>query len=166
MNRKWLWLYLTCLAVVALLADVAWYYPQLPQQVPLHFNGAGQPDRWGAKQELLAVTLAVMAILAAVLTPSVYLMKVLPASLINMPRRDYWLAPERAASTRRMMMDRMGWIVCATVVLMCYLFHSSLHAAFQQPPKMDSPLAALVVYLVFTALWLAELMWRFYRRPE
>ena len=165
MSRRWLWLYLSVLAVAALLADVAWYYPQLPQQVPLHFNGAGQPDNWGTKHELLGVTLGGIAILVTLLMPSVYLMKVLPTSLFNMPHRDYWLAPERAAATRQMLMERMGWISCATLVLMCWLFHTSLHAVFRQPPEMASPIVALSVFLGFTAIWLAELLWRF-RRPR
>ncbi len=165
-NRRWLWLYVSCLAVVALLVDVAWYYPQLPQQVPLHFGAAGQPDNWGTKQELVGWLLAAVVIVVTLLVPAVGLIKVLPASLINLPHRDYWLAPEREATTRRELLHRMGWFACATIVFLGFLFHSSLHAAFRQPPGMDSPLAGLVAYLGFVGLWLGEMLWRFRRRGD
>lgn len=166
MNTRWMWLYLSGLAVAALLADVAWCYPQLPQQVPLHFDSAGRPDGWGAKQELLGWSLGTVVIMAVLLSPAILLMKFLPPSLINLPRHDYWLAPEREAATRQAMMDRMGWFVGATMVFITLQIHSWLHAAFRQPPRIESPMVSLVIFLAFVATWLTELLWRFCRRPE
>jgi uncharacterized membrane protein len=40
------------LAVVGVLAGVAmvlWYWPQLPATIPTHFNAAGEADGWGSK---------------------------------------------------------------------------------------------------------------------
>jgi uncharacterized membrane protein len=161
MKTRWMWLYLSGLVAVAFLAELAWYYPRLPQQVPLHFNWAGQPDGWGSKGELLGVSLGLLGFVAVLLSVGLCLVLYLPARLINMPHRDYWLAPERAEVTRRMLVDRTGWISCATILLLVAALHSSLHAPFQQPPKMFSPLVSLVLFLVFVAIWLAELWWRF-----
>jgi uncharacterized membrane protein len=166
MITRWLWPYLTVLVVAAYLADLAWYYPQLPQRVPLHFNWAGLPDNWGTKQELLLWSLGTLALVVAVLAVAVVGTRYWPRHFVRFPRRDYWLAPERVEATREMLTDRIGWFSCATILLLTALLHSSLHAAFRQPPKMVVPLVTLIVYLAFVAIWQAEFWWRFRRRPE
>ena len=40
---------LTVLSLIAGIVLVLWYWPQLPAQVPIHFNAAGEADGWGAK---------------------------------------------------------------------------------------------------------------------
>ncbi len=47
---------------------VARSYPRLPARVPAHFNLAGQPDRWGAKDDML-----VLFLLPAVIAGALYI---------------------------------------------------------------------------------------------
>jgi uncharacterized membrane protein len=163
MARRRLWLILSALFVVLFLGELVYYYPALPAQVALHFDAAGRPDRWGSKQELLGWTLGGLALIVAALSPAVWLVAVLPPSLINMPHRDYWLAPERAAETRRTLIDRMGWFVCATLLLMIAVFRIALRANLRQPPQATIPYGYFAVYFVFVVLWFLELLWHFRR---
>lgn len=49
------------LTVVASLAISAWFYPDLPDPVPTHWNGAGQPDSWSSRTVAVALLPAIQA---------------------------------------------------------------------------------------------------------
>lgn len=42
-----------CMAILFSLIFIAWNWSSLPAQVPMHFNGIGEIDRWGSKYEML-----------------------------------------------------------------------------------------------------------------
>ncbi|MFD2717268.1 DUF1648 domain-containing protein [Hymenobacter monticola] len=57
---------LTAWGALALLwALTMWYFIYLPDTIPVHFNGAGQPDRYGEKGTLVAMALVATALFAA-----------------------------------------------------------------------------------------------------
>lgn len=57
-NTGWYLLYLAVIAATVLVAAVK--YPSLPQQIPIHYNFAGEVDRYGVKS---AATFAVMPLM-------------------------------------------------------------------------------------------------------
>ena len=48
---------LAAVFVVWMIASLIKDYPSLPQEVPTHFNAAGQPDAWGGKSTILILPL-------------------------------------------------------------------------------------------------------------
>jgi uncharacterized membrane protein len=52
-------------ALALLWALTIWYLISLPDIIPIHFNGAGQPDRYGKKGTLAVVALMATALFAA-----------------------------------------------------------------------------------------------------
>lgn len=54
-NEKRFWLILAALTCVNLAAHLV-IYPQLPQQVPLHWNAQGHIDRYGSRSESLLLS--------------------------------------------------------------------------------------------------------------
>ena len=46
---------LSLLALLGTAAFLALYWSRIPAEVPMHFNAAGQIDRWGSKAELLVL---------------------------------------------------------------------------------------------------------------
>lgn len=90
---------------------IAW--PQLPSTVAMHFNLAGQPDRYGSKNELL-----VMALVLTLLNAGTYLL------LTNLHRID----PRKQAAANQ---PRMRRIALTVVIFMsgvlCIIIHSSHH---------------------------------------
>jgi serine/threonine-protein kinase len=165
MNSRRLWLILSALAVLLFVGELAYSYRRLPPQVALHFDGLGRPKGWGSKQELLGWTIGGLAIMIAALSPAIWITAFLPASLINLPNRDYWLAPERAVATRRGIIDRMGWFFFATLLLLLGVFRIALRANLQNPPQAVIPYGYFVLYGLFVVAWLGELLWHFYHPP-
>jgi uncharacterized membrane protein len=47
----WILEFLSIIGLLAMLGLVIYYYPKLPEIIPTHFNGSGQPDGYGNKSD-------------------------------------------------------------------------------------------------------------------
>src|SRR3972149_10891183 len=87
-------------AVSALaLLQLAAYYPFLPEKVASHFNFAGKADGWWDKEYFAVFWAMLLAFLVGTFALTEYLVSKAPDSVINLPNKDWWLAPERRAET-------------------------------------------------------------------
>ena len=76
-----------------------WTHGRLPDRMAVHFDGSGTPNRWSGKWEMTGAMLGVSLLYILLFGVfSIYLPK-MPSNLWNLPCKDYWLAPERAAET-------------------------------------------------------------------
>jgi uncharacterized membrane protein len=140
--------------------------PSLPPMVASHFDAAGVPDsfmpREGYIRFMLALgiglPLASVAVLALVFSN---------AHTMNLPNRQYWLAPERIASTRAFLLHRAAWFGAMMTVLMGLLHYLELNANAQVPPHLSSTLfmGTLLAFAAVTLGWVAALR-RTFRRPR
>jgi uncharacterized membrane protein len=103
-------------------------WPQLPPRVASHFNARGQPDGY-MPREAFVTDLALLGggfIVLLLLTPA--LLRLLPDRLINMPHRDYWLAPERRHTSFGYIAIWFGWCAIATGLLLVAMLDLTLRA--------------------------------------
>lgn len=103
-------------------------WPQLPLRVASHFNARGLPDGYMAR-ETFFTDLALLGgglVVLLLLTP--LLLRALPDSLINLPHRDYWLAPERRTESFEYIATWFGWFAIATCVLLVAMLDLTLRA--------------------------------------
>jgi len=70
---------------------------------------------------------------------------------INLPRKQYWLAPEREQATRRMLVWRALWYWAATWLSLAWLSHGMLRVNFGRAQSL-AIIPALVFYLGFVAV--------------
>jgi uncharacterized membrane protein len=98
---KWLPLILLLAAWVFSAADFAYYYDQLPPRMACHFDLQGNANGWMTKQQFFGFDQIIFAVLAVVLTVVTWLLRAVPSSSINVPHKEYWLAPEREAELVR-----------------------------------------------------------------
>ncbi len=107
------------LAVLALLmvVQMAYYYPQLPDTVASHFNAMGRPNGWMSKTAFVVIVLAALLLSAA---PTVGFALLLPhlQNAMNLPNKEYWLAPERRDNTLAFVGASMIWIESLVVALL------------------------------------------------
>jgi serine/threonine-protein kinase len=84
-------------------------YPQLPDRMASHFDFYGRPDGWQPKEAffLVMAVVVVMTGLTGFLVPVV--LAAAPTEFINVPRRDYWLAPGRREETFRFLRTHLEW---------------------------------------------------------
>lgn len=153
-------------SLVVLFAQLAWAAPQLPETVASHFDAAGRPDAWMSRGGFLTV-LAVVHLLTAVSIGGVGLWLPRVGNMwINLPNKDYWLAPERRDATladvARRLFD-LGTLTSALlfwVVLVTVDFNRGLRDA------VDGLLWPLGIYLVLTLAWIVALYRRFPAGPR
>lgn len=154
-------------AAFALCAETAWAFSVLPETVASHFDLAGRADGWSSKSGFLALYLALSLGIAALFGGLGWLLPRLPDALINLPNKDYWLAPERRAATLQRACDALRWMGVATLGLLLALLHLTVRANLREPPVELGPYGwvPVAVYLVVLA-WLTVAMLLSYRRPK
>ena len=153
------------LAVAGCLAHAAAVYPGLPETVPSHFSLSGTPSDTAGKGTLLTVY-AVATLLVAL---PVALFAVLAGRMrpegFNLPHRDYWMTPQRAAATRDFLSAQLLWIGVATLALLFWVFRQSFRVAHGEIENAPHLLPTLAVYGLFVAGWVVACYVRFRRLP-
>ena len=155
------------LLYVCFLKCWSWSALQLPERVASHFNGSGEPNGWmsrSANQMSMLVFGLVFPLFVVVLCS---LMRFLPASLINLPDKDYWLAPERRGETFNYLVEHSLWFSCMAVCFVIGLQYSIVQANRQMPPHLSSALllALAGLFLAGTGGWVVSLL-RHFRQPR
>jgi uncharacterized membrane protein len=166
MRRLPLFLFVMLLAgAAALLLHLA---GQLPDLVAVHFDAAGRANgfmtRAGCRDFMLLSTLGVplLITIATALLP-----RLVPASLINIPHRDYWLAPERARDSLVFLSEQGLWFGCIFVVFLTCVDAMLVKANALSPPEFPSRLfvAMLIVFFCAVGAWFVRMLRRF-RAPR
>lgn len=163
MTRIWLPIVVIVAVAAAAVIDFQSLYPQLPARIASHFNAQGVADGWMTKSQFETTSIEGIFIvgLFVVLLPVIIWYS--PASIMNLPHREYWLAPERAKIARLMIIERMLWFLAATIMLVASIEHGVLKANLPPGGRLECwpPLGG---YLAFMAIWIGEMYWAF-RKP-
>ena len=164
LNPAWIFLLLVAVAVAFVISTL----PALPGVVATHFGFDGAANGFASRDYyrslILALLIGVPGVIVAIMT---WLVKIYPASL-NIPHRDYWLAPPRAVDTYAFLRGqgfRLGsllvWLIAGTHWVV-------LEANKARPPHLPPGALRLVLLVFFAgiALWVAALWMRFRQLPE
>ena len=153
------------LLVAAFVCLLAVTSPDLPSRVASHFDGTGQPNGWMSRSSYLIFTAAFGMGLPAVVVLGFLVLRRLPSDLINIPRRDYWLAPERRLATVTGLFRRSLWLACLLVAMMLGVHLLVVHANNQVPVRLSTPmiLGLIGFFLTGIAAWILSLFRHFKR---
>lgn len=166
MNRRLLTL-LGAWAAVLLwaAADLAYHYPRLPESIAVHFDAAGAADRWSAKTGFLTSNLLLLLFMSGLFAGLYLLIGHLPARYVNLPRREYWLAPPRSAATRAAVGELVLGLGVVQLATLSALNHVILRSNLRPPPELGAwPWIILGLGLAAMALLLLVGLRPFYRR--
>jgi uncharacterized membrane protein len=144
-----------------------WYYPKLPEAVASRFGASGAPDGWMSRGMFVGILIGMTVFVAALLTAVQWAMLLLPASLVNLPNKAYWYAPERQADTRASLSRFMLQFGVATMLLVIVVMQMALQANLSPEPRLSSAFwFVFVAYLLFIVVWVIRLFVRFGRLPS
>ena len=141
---------------------------RLPETVATHFDGAGRPNGWMKRSSHLIFS-AVFGFTFPLLPLALSLAAFrLPARFINLPHRDYWLAPERRPETHRWLVRQMLWLACLLATLHVMIQGLIVAANAQTPPHLATPMVLVLLggFLAGLATWLMILWRRFSTVPH
>jgi len=89
----------------------------------------------------------------------------LPPSLVNLPNKDYWLAPERKVDAIARFTVRMEWFGVVLLAFLAFVYELVFEANVAGRGLANGPfLIALVAFLVFAVVWIV-LMYRAFSLP-
>jgi hypothetical protein len=155
------------LAWLALVAAFVWTSAaSLPSVVASHFDAAGTADafmsRSAYRDTLLLLALAIPLLLAFL--PLAATVK--SGVKLNLPHRDYWLAPERRAQTLAFLCAHGLWFAACVALFLAYVHWLVVEANRLDPPRLSTGAmhAGLAAFFIALIAWLAVLHRRF-RKP-
>ena len=152
------------LVAIALLQS-AFYYPQLPATVASHWGASGDADGWSSRSVFFAIYLSMVALVAVVFILIPHWTGRRGAMRMNIPNRDYWLAPERAQATKAFFRRQMLILGIAHLALAIYTVQLAIIANLRESGRLDDSIVwALGLYFAFLAGWLLHLILHF-RKP-
>lgn len=139
------------------------YYPIVPDPLATHFGTNMQADAWSAKRGFfITYALIEIGVLIILLAPS-FLQKRIPASMVSMPHRDYWFAPERFDQTWLKLSVFSLWMAAATLAFLIAVAEVMFRANIANPvaPTLGTSFLWLIGFFVAVML-VASLV--FYRQ--
>jgi uncharacterized membrane protein len=146
--------------VLAAALQIAYFYPLLPDMMASHFDGAGRPNGWMSKGGFMALYVGLLAVMAANFLVLPAFLERLPVSLINLPNKSYWLAPERREQAWAKIRAYLLAFGNAAVALMLFVFQLAMVANLSES-RMLSP--AIWILLAAFVAFVAGCLFRLFR---
>lgn len=137
----------------------------LPSVVASHFTGSGQANGFMPHRVYLSFMLALLIGLPSLLIALTWWSLGSSRTRINLPNKDYWLAPERRASTVAYLRTGLLWFGVLLLAFLCYAHWLVVLANGQQPPRLENPwfIGGLVSFLAALLVWLKVFLGHFNR---
>jgi uncharacterized membrane protein len=148
------------------IAQGRYYSTRVPDILATHFGGRGQPNGWQTHSAFFVTELFVVVLAAGIGFGVPTLLGKIPVSLVNLPNKDYWFAPERRETTLALTRASFAWFGCALLAFLIFVNELVFRANLQTPSRLNTTafVAALFAFLGFTAIWTIRLVRKFATR--
>jgi uncharacterized membrane protein len=165
-SRRPRWSFVALVAYGAI--HFSYLYPQLPAVVASHFDARGAANAWQTKQEFFVVFAGATALAAFLVFVVSALTAIVPLRFVNLPNKNYWLAPERLAISHRFLSSWFAWYGCAVygVILVVFDYAVKWNLGAAEKPNQALLWYGLAAFGAFTLVWIVRLMVRFGRVPD
>ncbi len=127
----------------------------LPLQMASHFNAEGIADGFMSQEGYTNTMLALIVLVPGLLALTPLGMRKLPANLINIPHKEYWLTPERRELTFQTLNRFMSVMACFLLLFLSYVHWLVILANERQPPAMSvlNIVLGMIVFLLLIGGW-------------
>jgi uncharacterized membrane protein len=160
------WAQKTLLLLPALAGvHMAYYYSALPERMASHFGPSGQADGWMSKASFAIFYLVLVGVFSLMFSGMGWLLRVTPNDMINLPNREYWLAPERREQTIARVSRQMAVFGIATVAFLMAVMQSCFLANLGNNQLGPLFFVYFIGFMLFTTIWTIQML-RENRLPE
>src|SRR4029077_10985245 len=152
--------------LVALGAVQLFYYgPRIPEILGSPFARGGFVNGWENKAAVFSPELAVVVLATVVAFGIPSIVAAVPVSLINLPHKEYWLAPERRENTLAYIRVWSAWFGCGLLAFLLFVMELAYRANLRTPPHFNNAASvpALLAFVVFDTGALVWLILHFSR---
>jgi uncharacterized membrane protein len=145
--ERWPVIVLVILSLVSLVFIVA-TSPTLPPTVATHFAAGGRANGWMTREGYTLFALVFAIALPWLLYAGSALLPARWPGVVNLPHRDYWLAPPRRAQALAVL-QRYGAIVAGAMMVLSAAMHGAILDANRRTPAQLHEPAFIAVVAVF-----------------
>lgn len=153
------------LTLCAGLVQLALLVPHLPERVASHFDLRGEVDGWLDRRSFVITFALLEVFLAGIFVAVGEMVRRLPARFVNMPHREYWLAPEREAATRLALERDLAVLGAATLIVVLLAVQACYRVSTGAAERL-SAFPVLGTYAAVVCAWTVWLLLRHARVPE
>ncbi|HXY61410.1 MAG TPA: DUF1648 domain-containing protein [Nitrospirota bacterium] len=135
--------------------QMLFYAPRLPEHMASHFGGSGDPNGWSGKAAFFGIYAGILVMVFLLFHALPGLLSRFPDAMINLPNKEYWLAPERRASTFSRIKDYFVSMGIGLIIFLLFTLQLVIQANLREDRHLDSTVLwiLLVVFAVFTIVW-------------
>ena len=137
----------------------------LPARVATHFGANGQPNGWMSRDHHTVGQVAISLFTGGLFFALTLYLPRVPVRFVNVPHRDYWLAPQHRAKTFAWLASMLCWLGALLQGFLAFIFHEVWRANLLTPPalRLNSLWLQLSLFIITVGL-VITLLFRF-RRP-
>lgn len=118
--------YLILLSILAAIGQGLFYWPRLPATLASHFGPTGQANGWQSKPLFFVFYFFIVLLLALIFIGMPLLIRRMPVNLINLPNKDYWLAPERRDESLSFLQNQLELTGAAALLLIVVVMQMAI----------------------------------------
>jgi uncharacterized membrane protein len=139
-----------------------WAYTILPERVASHWDGAGNPNGYMSRDGFISFYLWLMVGLSTLFGGIGSLVRVTPDDAVNLPNKEYWLAPERREATITTITHQMNAFTIMLNAFMIGIHQLSIMANLTPDKHLSNGVwVLLVVFLGVTGFWVYKMITEF-----
>jgi len=138
------------LGVVFGIIALSWFWPQLPDRIPSHFDAAGSPDAWGGKSAL---------ILLPAISCALYLMLMIFSHFPHIYNYPFPITERNAAKQYSIARAMLFAINAEIAWLFAYILWQSIQVALGNSLGLGPFFLAIFILIIFSTIgiyfWIA-----------
>jgi uncharacterized membrane protein len=145
-----------------------YYVPRIPEILGSHFARGGFVNGWQTKAAFFSTELAMIVLATVVAFGIPRIIAAVPVSLINLPHKEYWLAPERRENTLAYIRVWSAWFGCGLLAFLLFVMELAFRANLHAPPQFNNAafVPALLAFVAFDTMLVLCLILHFARTPS
>jgi uncharacterized membrane protein len=138
----------------------------MPPVLATHFGHSGAPNGWQTQAQFFTLEVILLGVCLLLAFGIPVLIGELPMSLVNLPNKEYWLAPERRDETLAFFKTQFAWFGCVFLAFLLVVNQLVFKANQTHPRQLDNTtfVIALFAFLAYVGIWTVRLILRFARR--
>jgi uncharacterized membrane protein len=126
--------------ILMVIAQCVHDFALLPDRLASHFAASGMPNGWMTKTQFLVTYGLVLLPALAIEFWVSHRIANKPDARLNLPNKEYWLAPERRAETFAYFERFCAWYGCAFLFVVVFAMGLAMRANFNTPPQLPTGL--------------------------
>lgn len=155
------------LLIIGSFLQMLYFWPLMPDLMASHFNGTGQANGWAPRVGFFILYSGLIVLLFITFRIFPRLLKRFPDNLINLPNKNYWLAPEHREATFTVIEKQMTLFGNATVMLiigtMQLVFRANVNGSHRI--SGETMWIMLAAYILISIVWTVQFIRKF-KNPQ